>query len=307
MSDPLQAPAAIADLHTALLDWYDDQARDLPWRAPAAQWPWPDVDRAWAILVSEVMLQQTPVARVEPVWRDWMARWPTAAGLAADAPGDAVRAWGRLGYPRRALRLHAAATAIAEQHGGAVPGDLDTLRSLPGIGEYTAAAVGAFAFGIRSAVVDVNIRRVQARLVTGVEHPAASLTAAERRLAELLLPTSDADAATWNVAVMELGALVCKARSASCERCPVLHQCAWVRAGRPAHEGAPRRGQKWHGTDRQVRGLLLQVLREAEVPVERAALDVVWPDAAQRERCLGSLVHDGLVEPLPEDRFALPG
>ncbi|NNG37942.1 A/G-specific adenine glycosylase [Flexivirga sp. ID2601S] len=296
----------LSALHDTILTWYAAQARDLPWRRSPEAWPWPEVDRPWAVLVSEVMLQQTPVVRVEPVWHEWMRRWPTPAALAAAAPGDAVREWGRLGYPRRALRLHAAATAIAQEHGGVIPANLEDLQALPGIGTYTAAAVGAFAFGIRSAVVDVNVRRVEARLVTGAEHPAPSLSAAETRLAEELLPAGDREAATWNVAVMELGALVCKAKTPQCERCPVLDACAWVLAGRPAHDGPRKRVQKWAGTDRQVRGKLLHVLRDASGPVPRSKLDVVWPDAAQRDRCLASLIEDGLVEPLARERFRLP-
>ncbi|WP_265443363.1 A/G-specific adenine glycosylase [Flexivirga meconopsidis] len=293
-------------LHDTILDWYGANARDLPWRRSPEDWPWPHVDRAWAVLVSEVMLQQTPVVRVEPIWRDWMRRWPTPAALAAAAPGDAVREWGRLGYPRRALRLHAAATAITQEHSGVIPANLEQLQALPGIGSYTAAAVGAFAFGIRSAVVDVNVRRVEARLISGAEHPAPSLSAAETRLAAELLPADDAAAATWNVAVMELGALVCKAKTPQCERCPVLDRCAWVLAGRPEHDGPRKRVQKWAGTDRQVRGKLLHVLRDASGPVPRSKLDVVWHDAAQRDRCLASLIEDGLVEPLARERFRLP-
>jgi len=296
----------VTALHRSILSWYTANARDLPWRIPPGEWPWPDVDRPWAVLVSEVMLQQTPVVRVEPVWRRWMDLWPTPSALAAATPGDAVREWGRLGYPRRALRLHAAATAIVGHHGGVIPADLVQLQSLPGIGSYTAAAVGAFAFGIRSAVVDVNVRRVEARMVTGVQHPAPSLSAAETRLADDLLPRDRSAAAAWNVAVMELGALVCKASAPSCGECPVRSQCAWVLAGHPEHDGPRRTPQKWHGTDRQVRGKLLQVLREASAPVPKVALDVVWQDDGQRDRCLASLIEDGLVEPLPRELFRLP-
>ncbi|YAL83751.1 A/G-specific adenine glycosylase [Dermacoccaceae bacterium W4C1] len=253
------------------------------------------------------MLQQTPVARVLPVWQRWMDRWPTAADLAAEASGEAVRAWERLGYPRRALRLHGAAVAITERHDGQVPTDLEDLRALPGVGEYTAAAVAAFAFGTRIAVVDTNVRRVHARVVSGNQYPAPTLTRAEYRLAEQLLPTDPAEAATWNVAVMELGALICTAKNPDCERCPITARCAWSRAGRPAHEGPPRRGQAWAGTDRQVRGRLLQVLREAPGPVAGDRLEAAWDEPVQRNRCLDGLVADGLIDPLPDGRFALPG
>ena len=256
-------------------------------------------------MVSEFMLQQTPVARVLPVFETWMRRWPTPTALADEPAGEAVRAWGRLGYPRRAMRLHAAATAIADHHGGEVPADLDDLRSLPGVGEYTAAAVASFAFGQTHPVLDTNVRRVLARLETGVEFPASSLTAAERELARGLLPTTSG--ARWSAAVMELGALVCTARRPGCAACPVQDVCAWRLAGYPAYDGPARRGQSYDGTDRQCRGKLLQLLRDSDAPVPMFALDAVWEKAAQRERALVSLVADGLVEPTGDDRFALSG
>ena len=286
-------------LHRSVLDWYAEAQRDLPWRHPDCS--------PWGVFVSEVMLQQTPVVRVLPVWHEWMARWPTPAALAADPSGEAVRAWGRLGYPRRALRLHAAATAMVERHDGSVPSNLVDLQELPGVGTYTAAAVAAFAFGVRVPVVDTNVRRVHARAVTGVEHAAPSLRRAESDLAASLLPASEEDARLWNVGVMELGALVCTARGPRCDECPLLDQCAWVAAGRPAYDGPPRRGQKWAGTDRQVRGRIVQLLRESADPVSRADVEKVWPEEIQRERCLDGLVSDGLVEPLDDDRFRLPG
>ncbi len=287
-----------AALHDAVIDWYAEAGRELPWRASEAT--------AWGVFVSEIMLQQTPVARVLPIWQEWMRRWPAPRDLAAEPAGEAVRAWGRLGYPRRALRLHAAASAMAERHRGEVPDDLEALRALPGVGEYTAAAVGAFAFGIRSAVVDTNIRRVHARMVTGDGQAAPSLTAAERDLAQRLLPEDVDRARVWNVAVMELGALVCTARTPRCGVCPVRDRCAWQIAGAPAYDGPARRGQRWAGTDRQVRGRLLQVLRERDEPVPRRDLDHVWHDAPQRDRCLSGLIEDGLVEPLPGETFSLP-
>jgi A/G-specific adenine glycosylase len=258
------------------------------------------------VLVSEIMLQQTPVSRVLPAWHGWMERWPTPAALAAEPSGEAVRAWGRLGYPRRALRLHGAATAIVERYDGVVPSSHDDLLDLPGIGSYTAAAVASFAYRQRHAVLDTNVRRVLARLCSGAEYPPKTQSKAEARLAESLLPLDPPTAARWSVAVMELGALVCTARSPRCVDCPVIAQCAWQRAGRPAYDGPPRRGQTYAGTDRQCRGRLLAVLREAEGPVGKAALDVVWSDAVQRERALDGLVADGLVDPLDDGRYALP-
>lgn len=288
------------DLADPVIEWYDGHARDLPWRVPGV--------RPWPVLVSEVMLQQTPVARVLPVWQEWMRRWPTAADLAAEPAGEAIRAWGRLGYPRRAVRLHQAACAVTEQHAGELPSSLEELRALPGVGEYTAHAVAAFAFGRRHPVVDVNVRRVHARAVTGTQHPAASLSAAETALARRLLPVDAARAVRWSVAVMELGALVCTARAPRCPACPIAARCAWLAAGRPASGGPPRRGQKWHGTDRQVRGLLLQSLRSFP---RRTAAELAGdtPDVPgpQRLRCLDGLIVDGLVEPLADEVFRLPG
>ncbi|GAA2424620.1 A/G-specific adenine glycosylase [Actinomadura vinacea] len=281
-----------------ILDWYDEHARDLPWRAADST--------PWGVLVSEIMLQQTPVARVLPVWREWLERWPAPAALAAEPSGEAVRAWGRLGYPRRALRLHAGAVAIVERHGGDVPSSHEDLLALPGIGAYTAAAVASFAYRQRHAVLDTNVRRVLARLCSGEEYPPKAQTKAEVRLAESLLPLDPPTAARWSVAVMELGALVCTARTPRCVDCPVIAQCAWQHAGRPAYDGPPRRGQTYAGTDRQCRGRLLAVLRDAEGPVEKPALDVVWSDPVQRERALDALVADGLVDPLEDGRYALP-
>jgi A/G-specific adenine glycosylase len=285
-------------LHGAVLDWYGAHARDLPWRREDAS--------AWSVVVSEFMLQQTPVARVLPVHQEWLRRWPTPAALAAEPPGEAVRAWGRLGYPRRALRLHTAATAMVERHGGEVPRDHAALLALPGVGEYTAAAVASFAFGQRHPVLDTNVRRVLARVVNGVEYPPNATTSAERRTARELLPDDEATAARWAVAVMELGALVCTARTPGCGGCPIADRCAWLLAGRPAHDGPPRRGQTYAGTDRQVRGRLLAVLREAEDTVEQAALDTVWHDPVQRARALDGLVADGLVEPVGPGVYRLP-
>jgi A/G-specific adenine glycosylase len=283
---------------TPVLEWYGANARDLPWRRPDAT--------PWGILVSEIMLQQTPVSRVLPVWREWMARWPTPGALAAEPSGEAVRAWGRLGYPRRALRLHEAARAIVDQHAGQVPDSYDELRALPGLGAYTAAAVASFAYQQRHAVLDTNVRRVLTRVIAGQEYPAKTQTAGEVRLAESLLPLDPPVAARWSVAVMELGALVCTARTPRCVDCPVAAECAWRLAGHPAHDGPPRRGQTYAGTDRQCRGRLLAVLRNAPEPVDKAALDIVWADAVQRERALDGLVADGLVDPVDDGRYALP-
>ena len=280
-----------------IVDWYAGAARDLPWRRPGVD--------AWAVLVSEVMLQQTPVARVEPVWREWLDRWPAPADLAAVSPADVIRAWGKLGYPRRALRLREAALAIVERHGGVVPDDVATLEALPGVGTYTARAVACFGYGQPQPVVDTNVRRVVARLVHG-RAEARNARAADLADIAALAPVDPARATRFSVAAMELGALVCVAGTPRCGACPVRDRCAWVRAGSPAHDGPPRRVQKFAGTDRQVRGRLLDVLRAAHEPVPAVLLHDAWADAAQRDRCLDSLLVDGLVEQTADGLFTLP-
>jgi A/G-specific adenine glycosylase len=281
-----------------VVDWYERHARDLPWRRPDAT--------PWGVLVSEVMLQQTPVERVLPVYTAWLARWPTPAAMARDPLGDALRVWGRLGYPRRAARLWQAARVIDASYDGQVPETYDALRSLPGVGDYTAAAVVAFAFRGRAVVLDTNVRRVLARVVDGEQYAPGSVTAVERRAADGLLPLDGQTAARWSVAVMELGALVCTARQPRCDACPVRERCAWRAAGYPAHAGSVRRTQGYAGTDRQCRGRILAALRGCDEPVHRARLPLDWPDAAQRERALASLVRDGLVAELDDDTLALP-
>jgi A/G-specific adenine glycosylase len=298
LRQPGSAQSIEAPIVEELLDWYRRAARNLPWRDPAAT--------PWAVLVSEIMLQQTPVVRVLPAYEQWMSRWPTPAALAAAAPGDAVRAWDRLGYPRRALRLHAAATTIVARHGGEVPADHADLRALPGIGDYTAAAVAAFAFRQRHAVLDTNVRRVLARAVSGVAEPTSAPTVAERRVANELLPDDGERAATFSVALMELGALICRARSPQCDRCPVAERCAWRLAGYPPSALPPRRGQRYEGTDRQARGAVLAVLRAQPGPAHIGQLRTAWPDVVQLDRALDGLVADGLVEPLADDHFQLP-
>jgi A/G-specific adenine glycosylase len=290
--------APMSELHAPILGWYDAHARDLPWRTAAAS--------PWSVMVSEFMLQQTPVVRVLPVHEQWLTRWPDPAGLAAEPAGEAVRAWGRLGYPRRALRLHAAATAIVEQHGGEVPAAYADLRALPGIGDYTAAAIATFAYGRRHVVLDTNVRRVLTRAVVGAEFPAAAVTKAEREVATALLPADEPTAATWSVAVMELGALVCTAANPRCGACPVADLCAWRAAGHPAYDGPPRKVQTWAGTDRQCRGRLLAVLRDTDGEVTAERLAEAWPDDPQRLRCLAGLVADGLAVRTPAGSYALP-
>lgn len=282
---PLSA-AEPATVVAAILRWYEGNARDLPWRRPGAT--------PWSIMVSEFMLQQTPVERVRGPWQTWIERWPTPAAL-ADAPsGEAVRAWGRLGYPRRALRLHQAAQQILRDFGGEVPADRDALRTLPGVGSYTAAAIASFAYGRRETVLDTNVRRVLARLDAGQAYPEATLSRAEVARADAFVPASGRRAAGWAVASMELGAVVCTARRPRCDACPVQRSCRWRAAGYPVWTGPPRRGQAYAGTDRQCRGALLAVLRSSDEPVASPEIELAWPEAGQRDRALATLVADGL-------------
>lgn len=285
----------------ALRDWYRANMRPLPWREEGTS--------PWAVLVSEVMSQQTPVARVIPSWRAWLEKWPTPADLAVAPKNEVLRMWGKLGYPRRALRLRECAETIVDKHGGVVPSDVDTLLALPGVGDYTARAVAAFAFGARTPVVDINVRRVLRRHRQGTYLPGTAKRA-DMALVEEFLPLDPTTAAETSVALMELGATVCRT-TPECEACPIATSCAWIAAGRPEPEdheiaAAKRRVQKFEGTDRQVRGLLLDVLRAADSPVEQAALDAVWDDAHQRSRALFSLLDDGLAEQTSDGRFQLP-
>jgi A/G-specific adenine glycosylase len=299
----------VSTLADRAIAWFDVTARDLPWRRPDTT--------PWGVLVSEVMLQQTPVARVTPVWLDWVHRWPDPAALAVVAPGEAIRAWGRLGYPRRALRLHACAVALVQRHAGVVPSDLADLLQLPGIGTYTARAVAAFAFGQRHPVVDTNVRRLIARAASGQPDGGPSTTMADLATVEELLPPAAARAARASIAFMELGALVCTARAPRCADCPLRRACRWravsaspapgsrTAPGTPAGRGV-RRSPGYAGTDRQVRGLLLGLVRDASAPVRQTQLDAVWDEPVQRERALAGLLADGLLVRAPGNRYALP-
>jgi len=280
-------------------DWYAAGHRELPWRHP--EYP------AWGILMSEFMLQQTPVARVIPRLAEWLERWPTPADLAAVPPGEAVRAWDRLGYPRRALNLHAAAAAIAERHGNQVPSEVDELLALPGVGPYTARAVAAFAYGVRTPVVDTNVRRVLARALDGQAESGVPRTRRDLEAMDAVLPRSAERARLANAGVMELGQTVCTARAPRCAECPIAALCTWRAAGYPDFEGerGPRQ-KRYEGSNRQVRGLILRELRGSDLPVPTGALTALWPDAEQLARALAGLLRDGLVAGDPADGYLLP-
>lgn len=267
--------------------WFRRSARPLPWREPGVT--------PWGVLLSEIMAQQTPVGRVAPMWVEWIERWPTPAALAAASPADIVRAWGKLGYPRRALNLHAAATRIRDEFGGEVPSNVDALESLPGIGSYTARAVASFAFGQRVPVVDTNIRRVLARAVLGIAEPEPPRTKVDMDLMESVLPADAVESVAVNAGVMELGAVFCTARSPNCGECPIAEQCAWALAGFPANAGRTRTPQaKYEGSVRQARGAILALAR-GRMLITDADITKAVPDPAKRDRALEGLLTDGLI------------
>lgn len=286
-------------------EWFRAQARPLPWRAPGTT--------PWAVLLSEIMSQQTQVARVIPKWQEFLERWPTPADLAAASDAEVIRAWDRLGYPRRAVRLRALAEAIRDRHAGEVPDTVEELLALPGIGPYTAGAVAAFAFGVPAQVVDTNVRRVVARHRFG--H------------AEAWAPSVARDTAAWNEVTqavpaplvvslaqnsMELGALVCTARTPACERCPIAEQCAWRAEGYPAADDSlPKRKPqaRYAGSLREMRGMLLAELREHAEHSEaelRAMHTTAGTEDPRFETALESLITDGLVVRSSKGSLQLP-
>ena len=279
-------------LEKPITQWFAKNKRELPWRATTP----------WGVMVSEFMLQQTPVARVLPKWIEWMERWPTPAELAKATPAQVITAWGRLGYPRRALRLYESAKIIARDFNNEVPENEEVLRSLPGIGDYTAAAISAFAFGTNTLVMDVNIRRVLVRVLDGKEHPTSSPTVRERESRLSILPRVNAD--NWAAATMELGALICTSKNPSCNDCPVISQCKWRKNGYPQTE-LVRKSQDWHGTDRKCRGTVVQALRENE-SLTLSAIKKLWPEESQVEKALETLLADHLIEEHSRSRFRLP-
>ena len=279
-------------LEKPIVSWFKKNKRDLPWRNTSP----------WGVMVSEYMLQQTPVTRVLPKWIEWMDRWPTPKDLAVATPAQVITAWGRLGYPRRALRLLAAAQIIAADFNNEVPEDIQTLRQLPGIGEYTAAAISAFAFQKRTLVIDINIRRLLTRVIDGNEHPTPAPTSKERTERQRLVPIKDAH--IWAAATMELGAVVCTSKNPKCELCPVSALCNWRILGYPKTE-LTRKSQSWHGTDRKCRGTIVQALRENNSLTE-SAIKKLWPDESQVEKALVTLLEDQLIQSISSSRYRLP-
>ncbi|KFI66137.1 A/G-specific adenine glycosylase [Bifidobacterium cuniculi] len=288
-------------MRAPLAAWWQSHARDLPWRFGRTT--------PWGVLVCEVMSQQTQMSRVVPYWEAWMERWPDAAALAGAAKSDVITAWGRLGYPRRALRLQECAKVVADEYDDRLPDDYDRLVALPGIGDYTASAVLSFAFGRRIAVIDTNIRRVLSRAFLGEESLGGSATPAERELARLVLPGDARASVTWNQAIMEVGATVCLPKTPQCDDCPLAAACLFLELGWP-HLGQRRTRprQRFAGTDRQVRGKILHALRELPAGSVLAYDDAaaLWEDRVQLDRCIASLDEDGLIEIVDGHALRLP-
>jgi A/G-specific adenine glycosylase len=270
-----------------LLAWWAERGRDLPWRATRDP---------WAVLVCEVMAQQTQVARVAERWGPFLERFPTASACAAAPVADVLQLWSGLGYNRRALALHRCAVAVVDRHGGALPSDLDALLALPGIGPYTARAVAAFAFEHDHGVVDTNTARVLARWA------GRSLSSREvQAAADATVPRGEAWA--WNQALLDLGATVCTRRAPACDRCPVTAACRWFGAGLPGPDpadgsaGVSKGQSRFDGSDRQGRGRLIQALCAGPVAEADLAATMGWPDDPTRaERVAATLLADGLVE-----------
>ncbi len=275
--------------------WFAAHQRNLPMRAQGVS--------DWGTLVFEIMSQQTPISRVQPIWLEWMERWPTPADLATASSADIIVAWANLGYPSRALRLKACAAAIIEKHDGEVPLSLKELTLLPGVGTYTASALLAFRHGIRVPVLDTNVRRVLVRFLDGREFPPHTTPSkAETMRADALLPEDGHRAAEVSLSLMEFGALVCTQLSPSCDECTISNNCAWALAGFPKNEKRPT-PQPYAGTDRQARGRIMKALRTAHFEgtdglTKRRVLDAARIDGGDRyqpTRVYRALLKDGMI------------
>lgn len=301
-----KSSASKDDIHlTAFTDrlfpWWSEHARDLPWRFGRTT--------PWGILVCEVMSQQTQMSRVAPYWKIWMNTWPDPKALSNASTAEVITAWGHLGYPRRALRLQECATIVASKYHNHVPHTYEELVSLPGIGDYTASAVLSFAFGKRIAVIDTNIRRVLSRAALAVESLGGATSVQERELAQRMLPHDSKHSTTWNQATMELGATVCTAKNPQCASCPLCDICRFVAAGKPGlSEGRTRPRQHFKGTNRQVRGKIMQALRDQTSgdALTYQELSKLWPNTSQLDECIASLDEDGLIEILPSRAIRFP-
>lgn len=270
-----------------LLAWGERQRPDLPWRSTRDP---------WAVLVSEMMLQQTQVDRVAPRFVALMDAFPDPGACASAPVARVIQLWEGLGYNRRAVYLHRAAGEILRLHGGSVPSRLEDLLRLPGVGPYTARAVLSIAFDRDVGVVDTNAARFLARCVAGQRLGPRQA----QELADAIVPPGRAR--TWNQAVMDLGATICVKRSPRCDRCPLSQDCAWWVAGRPEPDpadgtaGSSTAQAPFDGSDRQGRGRLVRALRHGPVQVSKLPDVMGWPDDPDRcQRVVAGLESDGLV------------
>ncbi|MGE0600450.1 MAG: A/G-specific adenine glycosylase [Dehalococcoidia bacterium] len=285
-----------AVLRRRLQRWYRENGRhNLPWRLTRDP---------YAVLVSEVMLQQTQVERVLPYYEAWMARWPDFWSLASVPPSEVIREWRGLGYNRRALNLHRLAQAVAREHGGALPQEPGVLLALPGVGAYTASAIRCFARGEQVVVADTNIARVLARAVLGLSSQRDAPGPQLRDAGEALLPRRNAR--DHNLALMDLGAMVCQARTPLCQQCPVRNHCAWFAAGRPRQVTVPAVTPRFETTARFARGRIVDALREC--PASSEALAAMLPEShrAKLPGYLAGLVRDGMVIESSPGTWSLP-
>ncbi len=304
------APPALEDVHHHLLTWYAAEQRELPWRATGDP---------YAILVSEMMLQQTQVERVLPKFQQFLATFPTLAALAAAPTADVISAWVPLGYNMRAVRLQSIARQVIAAYDGCIPDSIEELLKLKGIGRYTAGAIACFAYRKQVATVDTNIRRVLHRIFLGLEYPAPRLNDSQLlTLAEQVLPPGEAY--NWNQALMDLGATICSSNNPQCTRCPVQESCkAFAELGQyslfPAGDVFPQlrkvaekkvgyQTRPFTSTNRYFRGRIVDLLRT--VPAgQRMTLDVLGPkikpgfcadDLPWLQKIVAGLAKDGLLD-----------
>jgi A/G-specific adenine glycosylase len=280
----LRAVSVTEDLRAAILGWYDEHGRSLLFRS---------TKDPYAVLVSEVMAQQTQVSRVDGAWTAFLAAFPTIAALADATPADVVRAWRGLGYNRRSLNLWRAARVVVEEHGGELPRDVAALERLPGVGPYTARAVAAIAFGVPVGAVDTNVRRVLARTLRGSRD---SFTAAEiQRTADASVPRDRS--ADWTHALMDVGSTFCRSRAPTCSPCPARRHCRYAAAD--GAEEQPRavavRPEQFPATSRWLRGRILDRLRDGGGWVVLDAA-IGQHDRAAIEAALRSMAAEGLLQ-----------
>jgi A/G-specific adenine glycosylase len=289
---PIRTMAQVRAIGRVIEQWGTAQGSDS--RRP--ELPWRSTRDPWAVLVSEVMAQQTQLARVVPAFQRFLAQFPTPGACAAAPLGAVLRAWQGLGYNRRARNLHRAAVAIVADHGGEVPSDLLELLALPGVGAYTARAVLVFAFEVDVGVVDTNAGRVLSRAVAG----RSIRTSEAQHLVDTMVPTGRG----WQFgqALLDLGASICVAGDPICHECPIRRRCRWVATGRPDPD--PARGSAgvsspqsiFGGSDRQGRGRLVDALRRGEVRPDQVASVAGWPaDPERADRVASGLIGEGLV------------